>query len=67
MGSCKGGTQTMVTNTKLAVRWALWWLARRPDSQPVAHSDLEHAHWDRSERRWLTHEHPEAPALADAA
>ncbi len=57
----------MVMNTKLAVRWALRRLLRRPDSQAVAHSDLAHAHWNRSQRRWIAHEHPEAPALADAA
>jgi hypothetical protein len=26
-----------------------------PRDEPVAHGDLEHAHWDPAGRRWLTH------------
>ena len=28
--------------------------------EPVAHGDLEHAHWDRATRTWHTHENEPA-------
>jgi hypothetical protein len=31
-------------------------------NEPVAHRDLEHAHWDPAAQQWFTHEdHEEAP------
>ena len=46
----------MVTYMTQAIGWALAHALGRPESEPVAHSKLEHAHWDRAEHRWYTHE-----------
>lgn len=35
--------------------------------QPVAHEDLEHAHWDPVARRWYTHDEQAERAVARAA
>jgi hypothetical protein len=46
----------MVTYMTQAIGWALAHALGRPESEPVAHSKLEHTHWDRAEHRWYTHE-----------
>ena len=46
----------MVTYMTQAIGWALAHALGRPESEPVVHSKLEHAHWDRAEHRWYTHE-----------
>jgi hypothetical protein len=46
----------MVTYVGQAIAWGLSRMLRLPPpSEPVAHRDLEHAHWDPVARRWLTH------------
>ncbi len=35
---------------------ALAHLARGTARRPSGHGDLEHAHWDRAQRQWVTHE-----------
>lgn len=53
----------MVMYIARAVAWGLSRMLRVPPAEPVAHGDLEHAHWDRTSRRWFTHDdHPEGRA-----
>ncbi len=46
----------MVTYMTQAIAWAVARMLGRPQAEPVSHGALEHAHWDRVERRWYTHE-----------
>ncbi len=51
----------MVTYMEQAVLWAVSWVLRRERNRPVAHRDLEHAHWDPERRHWYTHSHEPRP------
>lgn len=45
----------MIRYAVRAVVWGLSRVARVPRDEAVTHRSLEHAHWDRSTRRWYTH------------
>lgn len=46
----------MITTIARATVWGASRLLGVRDDEPLAHHDLEHAHWDRVARRWYTHE-----------
>ncbi len=47
----------MVTYMTQAIAWAVARVLRRPRNERVPHSNLYHAHWDRAQQLWYTHEH----------
>ena len=57
----------MIMYMARALAWGVARLLGVPESVPVAHSDLEHAHWDSTSRRWFTHADHAAETLARAA
>ena len=57
----------MIRYAVRAVVWGLSRMVRVSRGEPVAHGELEHAHWDRSRRRWYTHgDDPETTAARAA-
>ena len=57
----------MIMYIARAIAWGLSRVFRIEEDVPVAHLDLEHAHWDPSRREWFTHEdHPERTAARAA-
>lgn len=46
----------VITTMTQAIGWALAHALGQSESEPVVHSQLQHAHWDRIERRWFTHD-----------
>jgi streptomycin 6-kinase len=57
----------MITYTARAITWVLSRMLRIPEDAPVAHGDLEHAHWDGTRRGWFTHEDDPGTTPARAA
>ncbi|HEY4865218.1 MAG TPA: hypothetical protein VIK45_06870 [Candidatus Dormibacteraeota bacterium] len=58
---------TMIMYIARAIAWGLSRVFRIEEDVPVAHLDLEHAHWDPTRREWYTHEdHPERTAARAA-
>jgi hypothetical protein len=57
----------MVMNVARAVAWGLTWMLRVPRSEPVAHRGVEHAHWERAQRRWVVHQEEPEPTVSRAA
>jgi hypothetical protein len=58
---------TMIMYLARAIAWGLSQVFRTAEDVPVAHVDLEHAHWDPSRREWFTHEHDPERMAARAA
>jgi len=57
----------MIMYIARAIAWGLSRVFRIEEDVPVAHLDLEHAHWDPTRREWYTHEdHPERTAARAA-
>ena len=50
-----------------AIAWGLSRVFRIAEDVPVAHLDLEHAHWDPTRREWFTHEGDPESTAARAA
>jgi hypothetical protein len=50
-----------------AVAWGFSRVLGINDNEPVAHADLEHAHWDAVSREWLIHEDAHASSFDRAA
>lgn len=50
----------MVMYIAQAIRWGVISALGIRREEPVAHGDLEHAHWDRATRTWHTHENEPA-------
>ena len=48
----------MVITLARAIEWGVSGLLGIRHDELVAHSDLEHAHWDPATRTWFTHEEP---------
>jgi hypothetical protein len=46
----------MVITLAQAITWGVSGLLGGRHDEPVAHRDLEHAHWDPVTRTWFTHE-----------
>ena len=40
---------------RLMVLFLLYRLFNPAPAEPISHGRLEHAHWDRAGRRWVTH------------
>lgn len=57
----------MVTYMTQAIAWAVARVLRRPRNERVPHSNLYHAHWDRAQQLWYTHEHTDDDTLGRAA
>lgn len=57
----------MIMYMARALAWGMARLLGVPESVPVAHGDLEHAHWDPTSRRWFTHADHAAETVARAA
>jgi len=55
----------MVVYTAQAITRSLSRKLHISPEEPIAHRDLEHAHWDRDGRRWYTH--PDAHDDGEAA
>ncbi|MBJ7599039.1 hypothetical protein [Candidatus Nephthysia bennettiae] len=47
---------TMIMYMARAIAWGLSRMLHITEDVPVAHLDLEHAHWDPTRREWFTHE-----------
>ncbi|HEX6548649.1 MAG TPA: hypothetical protein VF134_07915 [Candidatus Dormibacteraeota bacterium] len=45
----------LVWNIEHGLTWGVTRLLGHRPEPPVAHRELEHAHWDPVERRWYTH------------
>ena len=45
----------MIMYIARAIAWGLSRVFRTTEDVPVAHLDLEHAHWDPTRREWFTH------------
>jgi hypothetical protein len=57
----------MITTIQRAITWEVSRILRVPEEMPVAHQELEHAHWDRTRREWFTHvDHSEGAAVRAA-
>jgi hypothetical protein len=57
----------MIGYMTAAVSWAVSRLLGVGPDGPLGHDDLQHAHWDRAARRWLTHQEPPELHAARAA
>jgi hypothetical protein len=57
----------MIMYMARAIAWGLSRLLRTTEDVPVAHRDLEHAHWDPTRREWFTHDHDAERTAARAA
>ena len=57
----------MIMYMTRAIAWGLSRVFRIAEDVPVAHRDLEHAHWDPSRRNWFTHEDEPERTAARAA
>lgn len=57
----------MVMSMARAMAWGLSRLLPGRRDEPVAHGDLEHAHWDPARRRWFTHTDDRAGTVDRAA
>jgi hypothetical protein len=57
----------MIMYMARAIAWGLSRVFRMTEDVPVAHLDLEHAHWDPTRREWFTHEHDPQRTTARAA
>jgi hypothetical protein len=57
----------MIMYIARAIAWGLSRVFRIEEDVPVAHLDLEHAHWDPTRREWYTHEHHPERTAARAA
>jgi hypothetical protein len=58
---------TMIMDMARAIAWGLSRVFRTTEDVPVAHLDLEHAHWDPTRREWFTHEDAPERTAARAA
>jgi hypothetical protein len=58
---------TMIMYIARAIAWGLSRVFRIEEDVPVAHLDLDHAHWDATRREWYTHEDHHERAAARAA
>jgi hypothetical protein len=57
----------MITTIQRAITWEVSRILGVPEETPVAHQDLEHAHWDRARREWFTHvDHSDGAAVRAA-
>ena len=52
----------MVITLAQAIAWGVSGLLGVRHDEPVAHRDLEHAHWDPVTRTWFTHGESAVPA-----
>jgi len=57
----------MIMYMARAIAWGLSRVLGIPEDVPVAHGDLEHAHWDPTRREWFTHDHDAGTPAARAA
>jgi hypothetical protein len=57
----------MIMTMARAISWGVSRMLGVPEEQPVAPGEVEHAHWDRVERRWVVHETDPAAEVAPAA
>jgi hypothetical protein len=57
----------MIMYMARAIAWGLARALRIPEDAPVAHRNLEHAHWDPIRHEWFTHEGDPAQTAARAA
>lgn len=57
----------MVSYMTQAIAWGVARVLGRPHGEPVPHDALEHAHWNRVEHRWYTHDDHTEEAAGRAA
>ena len=57
----------MIMYMTRAIAWGLSRVFRIAEDVPVAHLDLDHAHWDPTRREWFTHEGDPESTAARAA
>jgi hypothetical protein len=57
----------MVMFMAQALAWGVSRVLRTPRSAPFEHQELEHAHWDATNRRWFKHEDEAGGAVSRAA
>jgi hypothetical protein len=57
----------MITYMAQAIAWGLSRVFRTAEDVPVAHRNLDHAHWDPIRREWFAHEDEPERTAARAA
>ena len=57
----------MVMYIARAIAWGLSHMLRIPRAEAISHRDLDHAHWDPTQRRWSTHGDAREGTVARAA